>query len=117
MAGHEPSRLLPHSARPSSRPKSVKGALMASRMILLAEEDPAIAGFLADNLVADGYTELVADDKTAAPELLESDRPAVLLCNVKGDTRHIIDASPGGKGVASQIAPDTPLIGLSAHAD
>ena len=44
-------------------------------MILLAEEDPATAAFLTDNLVADGYRVLVADDKTAALELLETERP------------------------------------------
>src|SRR3954454_500705 len=90
---------------------------MASRMILLAEEDPALAGFLADNLIADGYTVLVADDKSAALELLESERPDLVLCDVNGDTLKVIDAVRGCDGVASRIAPDTPLIVLSAHAD
>ena len=40
--------------------------MASARTILLAEEDPATAGFLADNLIADGYRVLVADDKTAA---------------------------------------------------
>ena len=38
--------------------------MASARTILLAEEDPATAGFLADNLIADGYRVLVADDKT-----------------------------------------------------
>src|SRR4051794_7477375 len=90
---------------------------MASRMILLAEEDPAIAGFLADNLVADGYTVLVADDKPAALELLETRAPDLVLCDVNGDTLHLLDAIRRSDGLASEIAPDTPLIVLSAHAD
>src|SRR3954471_18157006 len=90
---------------------------MASRMILLAEEDPAIAGFLADNLVADGYTVLVADDKPAALELLETRAPDLVLCDVNGDTLHLLDAIRQSDGLASKIAPDTPLIVLSAHAD
>src|SRR4051794_10239591 len=90
---------------------------MASRMILLAEEDPAIAGFLADNLVADGYTVLVADDKPAALELLETRAPDLVLCDVNGDTLHLLDAIRQSDGLASRIAPDTPLIVLSAHAD
>jgi DNA-binding response OmpR family regulator len=90
---------------------------MASRMILLAEEDPAIAGFLADNLVADGYTVLVADDKNAALELLEQHHPDLVLCDVNGDTLRLIDAVRGVDGLAAKVAPDTPLIVLSAHAD
>jgi hypothetical protein len=35
---------------------------MASRIILLAEETPATAGFLTDNLAADSYRVLLADD-------------------------------------------------------
>src|SRR3954454_11515384 len=90
---------------------------MASRMILLAEEDPAIAGFLADNLVADGYTVLVADDKPAALELLETRAPDLVLCDVNGDTLGLLDAIRRSDGLASKIAPDTPLIVLTAHAD
>ncbi len=91
--------------------------MASARTILLAEEDPATAGFLADNIIADGYRVLVADDKTAALELLEEQRPDLVLCDVNGDTLHLIDAVRGCDGLASRIAPDTPLIVLSAHAD
>jgi DNA-binding response OmpR family regulator len=91
--------------------------MASARTILLAEEDPATAGFLADNLIADGYRVLVADDKPAALELLEEQRPDLVLCDVNGDTLHLIDAVRGSDGLASKIAPDTPLIVLSAHAD
>src|SRR3954447_4436694 len=91
--------------------------MASARTILLAEEDPALAGFLADNLIADGYRVLVADDKTAALELLEEQQPDLVLCDVNGDTLQLIDAVRGCDGLASKIAPDTPLIVLSAHAD
>ena len=91
--------------------------MASARTILLAEEDPATAGFLADNLIADGYRVLVADDKTAALELLEEQRPDLVLCDVNGDTLQLIDAVRGCDGLASKIAPDTPLIVLTAHAD
>jgi hypothetical protein len=42
---------------------------MAARTILLAEENPAITGFV--NLIADVGTVLVADEKAATRELLE----------------------------------------------
>jgi DNA-binding response OmpR family regulator len=87
-------------------------------MILLAEEDPATAGgFLTDNLVADGYNVLVADDKATALWVLETERPELVLCDVNGDTLGLIDAVRGCDGVASRIAPDTPLIVLSKKAD
>src|SRR3954467_15698318 len=85
------------------------------RPILLAGEAPAIAGFLADNLVADGYTVLVADDKPAALELLETRRPDPLLCVVNGATPGLLAATRRSDGLASQIAPDTPLIVLTAR--
>ena len=91
--------------------------MASARTILLAEEDPATAGFLADNLIADGYRVLVADDKPAALELLEEQQPDLVLCDVNGDTLQLIDAVRGCDGLASKIAPDTPLIVLSAHAD
>src|SRR3954467_15578533 len=82
---------------------------MASRMILLAEEDPAIAGFLADNLVADGYTVLVADDKPAALELLETRAPDLVLCDVNGDTLGLLHAIRQADGLASPVPPDPPI--------
>jgi CheY-like chemotaxis protein len=69
--------------------------MASARTILLAEEDPATAGFLADNLIADGYRVLVADDKTAALELLEAQRPDLVLCDVNDDTLQLIDAVRG----------------------
>src|SRR5215213_6305391 len=88
-----------------------------TRSILLAEEDAATRAFLADNLTADGYRVLVADDKTSALELVEARRPDLVVCDVNGDTLGLLDAVRQSDGLASRIAPDTPLMVLTAHAD
>src|SRR5215213_9748170 len=86
-----------------------------TRSILLAEEDAATRAFLADNLTADGYRVLMADDKPAALELLERSRPDLVVCDVNGDTLGLLDAVR--RSHAGHIAPDTPLIVLPADAD
>jgi len=88
-----------------------------TRSILLAEEDAATCAFLTDNLTADGYRVLVADDKTAALELLEARQPDLVVCDVNGDTLGLLDAVRQSDGLASVIPPDTPLIVLTAQAD
>jgi DNA-binding response OmpR family regulator len=76
-----------------------------TRSILLADEDAATRAFLADNLTADGYRVLVADDKPTALELLEAGRPDLVICDVNGDTLGLLDAVRQSEGLASQIAP------------
>jgi DNA-binding response OmpR family regulator len=88
-----------------------------TRMILLAEEDPATRAFLADNLTADGYDVLVADDKRSALAKLDAKRPDLVVCDVNGDTLELLDAVRQADGLAGRIEPDTPLIVLTAHAD
>jgi DNA-binding response OmpR family regulator len=89
----------------------------ATRLILLAEEDPVIRTFLADNLTADGYEMLIAEDRAGALRLLEAECPDLVVCDVNGDTLSLLDAVRGGDGVASRIDPDTPLIVLTGHTD
>jgi DNA-binding response OmpR family regulator len=87
------------------------------RSILLAEEDAATRAFLTDNLAADGYRVLVADDKPAALALLESRDPDLVICDVNGDTLRLLDAVRQADGVASRIDADVPLIVLTERAD
>ena len=92
--------------------------MQPTRSILLAEEDAATRAFLADNLTADGYRVLVADDKPAALELLE--RPAAGPRPLRRQRRHARSCSTpsaGRTGSPASIAPDTPLIVLTADAD
>jgi DNA-binding response OmpR family regulator len=91
--------------------------MQPTRSILLAEEDAATRAFLTDNLIADGYRVLVADDKPAALLLLESRTPDLVICDVNGETLGLLDAVRQSHGLASHIAPDTPLIVLTADAD
>jgi DNA-binding response OmpR family regulator len=72
--------------------------------ILLAVEGPAPRAFLTDNLTADGYHVLAVEDRAGA-----------LIADVNGDTLTLIDAIRGADGLASRIAPDTPLIVLTAQ--
>jgi DNA-binding response OmpR family regulator len=89
----------------------------ANRLILLAEEDPVIRTFLADNLTADGYELLIAANRAGALRTLQAQHPDLVVCDVNGETLSLLDAVRGGDGVASRIDPDTPLIVLTAATD
>jgi DNA-binding response OmpR family regulator len=85
--------------------------------ILVAEEDHVIRTFLGDNLTADGYEVLIAEDRASALRVLESDHPDLVVCDVNGETLSLLDAVRGGDGVASRIDPDTPMIVITGAAD
>src|SRR4051812_3644701 len=87
-----------------------------TRSILLVEEDAVCRGFLTDNLTADGYQVLVADDKADALHRLRL-APNLVLCDVNGDTLELVDAIRGAYGMAARIDPTTPLIVLTREAD
>jgi len=83
--------------------------------ILLTEEDPTTRAFLAENLAADGYQVLLADSKQTALAKLETRRPDIVICDVNGATLDLLDAVRGADGLASWIAPDTPLIVITGR--
>jgi DNA-binding response OmpR family regulator len=85
--------------------------------ILLCEEDAATRGFLADNLIADGYDVITADSKPAALGKLASRRPDLVICDVNGETLDLLDAVRQADGVAGRIDPDVPLIVLTGRGD
>src|SRR4051812_21548189 len=87
-----------------------------TRSILLVEEDAVCRGFLADNLTADGYEVIVADDKTDALVKL-SLAPDLVLCDVNGATLELVEGVRGADGLAARIDPTPPLIVLSRQAD
>ena len=88
-----------------------------TRSILLAEEDAAARAFLADNLTADGYEVLLAENRPAALSVLEARQPDLVVCDVNGETLGLLDAVRHGDGVAARVDPDTPLIVLTARGD
>src|SRR4051794_14376999 len=85
--------------------------------ILLAVEDPTSRTFLTDNLRADGYHVLAVDSRAAALSALQASRPQLVIADVNGETLTLIDAVRGADGIASRIAPETPLIVLTARKD
>src|SRR3954471_24221369 len=87
-----------------------------TRSILLVEQDAVCRGFLADNLTADGYEVIVADDTADALHGLRL-APDLVLCDVNGDTLELIDTIRRADGLGARIDPTTPLIVLTREAD
>jgi len=85
--------------------------------ILVAEEDPATRGFLAENLAADGYRILEAEDRAKALALLDVERPDLVVVDVNGETLALLDAVRSATGLASRVDPDTPLVVLTRQAN
>jgi DNA-binding response OmpR family regulator len=90
---------------------------MSSHLILVVEEDPATAAFLADNLTADGYEVIVAENRRRALVLLAAHRPQLVLADLNGQTLGLLDAVRAGDGLAGEVDPETPIIVLTARAD
>src|SRR4051794_9478735 len=87
-----------------------------TRSILLVEGDAVCRGFLADNLTADGYEVIVADDTADALHRLRL-APDLVLCDVNGDTLELIDAIRSADRLGARVDPTTPLIVLTREAD
>jgi DNA-binding response OmpR family regulator len=79
----------------------------------VAEEHPPTRAFLADNLTADGYEVLAAEDRAKAIALLDARHPDLLVVDVNGDTLKLLDAVRSGNRLAARIDPDTPMILLT----
>lgn len=90
---------------------------MTTPTILLAEEHDATRAFLADNLIADGYRVLIANDRAKAVALLSVHDPDLIVVDVNGQTLELIDAVRSGEGLAGRVDSDTPLIVLTARSD
>ena len=90
---------------------------MSPNLILIVEENDATRAFLADQLAADGYEILLAENRRQALHLLATHRPALVLADINGHTLGLLDAVRSGDGIAGEIDPHTPMIVLSARAD
>src|ERR1700754_2249948 len=85
--------------------------------LLLVEDDPVIATFLADNLTADGYDVLLADTVLDALTLLEDERPDLAVVDVRlreGTGLDLIRRVRAADGVATRLDPPLPILVLSA---
>jgi DNA-binding response OmpR family regulator len=85
--------------------------------ILVAEENSTTRAFLADNLSADGYLVLVAEDQAKAMALLDTKSPDLAIIDVNGDTLAVLDAVRSADGVASRVDPATPILVLTERPD
>jgi DNA-binding response OmpR family regulator len=88
--------------------------MRSTHTILVAEENPATREFLADNLTADGYHVLVAEDRSKATALLDAKQPDLVVVDVNGDTLALVDAVRSADGLASRIDPGTPITVLTS---
>ena len=91
--------------------------MTCTHTILVAEEHPATRSFLIDNLTADGYGTLAAEDRAKALALLDVKHPDLVVVDVNGETLALLDAVRSASGLASRIDPDTPLIVLTGQSD
>lgn len=86
-----------------------------TQTILLAGENDATRTFLAEQLTADGYSVKAAEDRATAIALLSTDRPALIVADLNGQTLQLVDAIRSGEELA--VDPDTPIIVLSHRPD
>jgi DNA-binding response OmpR family regulator len=85
--------------------------------ILVAEEHPATPNFLTDNLAADGYRTLAAEDRAKTLALLDVEHPHLVVIDINSDTLDLLDAIRSATGLPSRVNPDTPLIALTSRSD
>jgi DNA-binding response OmpR family regulator len=91
---------------------------MDSRSLLLLEDDPATASFLADNLTADGFRVTTAAACGEGWRALEARRPDLLLLDVglaDGSGLALLDRVRGADGMASRVDPRMPVIVVSGR--
>src|SRR5918911_375542 len=74
--------------------------------LLVVEDDPATAAFLADNLAADGYEVATAAGVGEALRAVESRGPALVL----------LDRLRSSDGNVARVDPDLPVLVLSGRA-
>jgi DNA-binding response OmpR family regulator len=87
--------------------------------ILVVEDDEPTRTFLADNLTADGYELLVAENAADALAHLETKYPDLALIDIGLPDRsglEVIERVRTADGVASRIDPSVPIVVLTGRA-
>jgi DNA-binding response OmpR family regulator len=93
------------------------------RLILVVEDDEATRGFLAENLVADGFRVAGAASAAEALRAIEVRQPALVVLDLRlegGSGLDVLDRVRSADGLASRLDPDLPVIvltGRSGEAD
>jgi DNA-binding response OmpR family regulator len=86
--------------------------------ILVVEDDTATRTFLADNLTADGYELLVADNAQHGLRLLETKFPDLVLVDIglpDASGFEVLRRVREADGIASRLDPSTPLVLLTGR--
>ncbi|MEA2404789.1 MAG: two-component system, OmpR family, response regulator [Thermoleophilaceae bacterium] len=90
------------------------------KTLLVVEDDPATAAFLADNLIADGFRVATASEAGEALRAIEVRRPDMLLLDLMLDGGsgglEVLDRVRSADGLASRVDPDMPVIVVSGRA-
>jgi DNA-binding response OmpR family regulator len=88
------------------------------KTVLVVEDDAATAGFLADNLQADGYRVFGACESAEALRALEVRQPDLMLLDLglaAGTGLEVLDRLRAADGAASRVDPDLPVIILTGR--
>jgi DNA-binding response OmpR family regulator len=106
-----------HEDRDGHQLLTRRARVIRTHIILVAEEHPATRNFLIDNLAADGYRTLAAEDRAKALALLDVEHPDLVVVDVNGETLDLLDAVRSAEGLANRVDPDTPVIVLTGRTD
>lgn len=87
-------------------------------MLLIVEDDEPTAGFLADNLVADGFRVAIATGAAEGLRQIEVRQPSLVLLDLAladGSGLVLLDRVRGADGLTSRIDPKLPVIVVSGR--
>src|SRR3954451_993018 len=88
------------------------------KTVLVVEDDAATAGFLADNLRADGYRVFGATEAAEAVRALEVRQPDLMLLDLglaAGAGLEVLDRLRAADAASSRVDPDLPVIILTGR--
>src|SRR3954449_12638954 len=86
--------------------------------VLVVEDDPATAAFLADNLEADGFEVATASAIGEAIRAIELRQPDLIVLDVlleDGSGLEVLDRVRASDGTSARIDPDVPVLVLSGR--
>jgi DNA-binding response OmpR family regulator len=86
--------------------------------VLVVEDDPATAAFLADNLEADGFEVATASAVGEAIRAIELRQPDLMVLDVTledGSGLEVLDRVRASDGTSARIDPDVPVLVLSGR--
>ena len=98
----------------------MRGMTETPHKLLVLEDDPVTATYLADHLTADGFELLVADSARDGLRLMETRSPDLAIVDLglpDGSGLDVVARVRAADGLVSRIDPALPLIVLTGRAD